>query len=356
MSAARPTTLVVIFLRGGADGLALMPPLGDPAYAGLRPTLAAADPGLALDGRFTLHPQLAALGSLWQERRLALIPACGSDDQTLSHFEAQDLMEHGGHGVGSGWLGRYLATSGAHALQAVSMDDAVPLMLAAAPGAMAYRCLQGASGDALCTARISRLYQQDAQLAAVAGTAVAAQARLEQFSRSVHQPSPAARYPDSAFAASLRTLAGLLTAEVLDLRAATLDLFGWDTHVAQSRLLASQAALLADGLAAFARDLGGVLERVTVVVMSEFGRRAYENTTLGTDHGRGGLMLVMGGRTQGGIQGTWPGLSPHQLVGPGDVAVTTDYRQVLAGVLAGDAILDASVFPGLDQAARNLPP
>jgi len=354
MSAPHPTTLVVIFLRGGADGLALMPPLHDPDYAALRPSLAGADTGLALDGRFTLHPQLGALGALWQERRLALIPACGSDDQTLSHFEAQDLMEHGAHGVGSGWLGRHLAASGAHALQALSMDENVPLMLAAAPGAMAFRCLQGAASDALCTARISALYQQDAQLSGLAATAVSAQARLEQLSRSRHAPSAQALYPDTEFAASLRTLAGLLTAEVLELRAATVDLVGWDTHVAQSRILPAQAELLAGGLAAFARDLGPVLEHVTVVVMSEFGRRAYENTTLGTDHGRGGLMLVLGGRTQGGVHGDWPGLAAHQLIGPGDVAVATDYRQVLATVLGRDTGLSGTVFPDCDRPALAL--
>jgi len=354
MSASRPTTLVVIFLRGGADGLALMPPLHDPAYAALRPTLADGTTGMALDGRFTLHPQLGALGALWQERRLALIPACGSDDQTLSHFEAQDLMEHGGHGLGSGWLGRYLAGSGAHALQALSMDADVPLMLAAAPGAMAFRCLQGAAADALCTARISALYQQDAQLSGLAATALAAQARLEQFGRSQHAPAAQALYPDTEFAATLRTLAGLLTAEVLELRAVTVDLVGWDTHVAQARILASQAELLAGALAAFARDLGPVLERVTVVVMSEFGRRAYENTTLGTDHGRGGLMLVLGGQTQGGVHGAWPGLAAHQLVGPGDVAVATDYRQVLATVLGREAPLPATVFPDCDATPVRL--
>jgi uncharacterized protein (DUF1501 family) len=339
--------LVVIFQRGGADGLALMPPVADDRLHRLRPTLAQRPGhGLQVSPLFELHPRMQALGPCFHAGDLALIPACGSDDDTRSHFEAQDLMEHGARGVGSGWLGRFLRGSGGHPLQAVAMGDTLPLLLASAPGAMAYRSLQDAQLDPLCLQGLQRLYAADEALAGVAATAQQAAARWQGRSRAPYQPQHGAQYADTATAQSLRAVAELFCSGALPLRAACIDTFGWDSHFAQEALLGGAAEELASALAAFACDLGPRLRQVTVVVLSEFGRRVYENATLGTDHGRGGLMLVLGGGVRGGVHGAYPGLSGTELVGPGDLAVATDYRQVLLPVLARHGLVDAQTFPG----------
>src|SRR5712692_9764552 len=150
-----------------------------------------------------------------------------------------------------------------------------------------------------------------------------------------YAPARGAHYPESEFGRGLRQIAMLVKAEV-GLEVAAIDVGGWDTHFAQGGSEGQMAQLLADlgaGLAALHADLFDFAERLTVVTMSEFGRRVQENGSLGTDHGHGSLMLLMGGGVMGGkVHGDWPGLRPEQLVGPGDLAVTTDYRDVLAEV------------------------
>src|SRR5712692_2344512 len=150
-----------------------------------------------------------------------------------------------------------------------------------------------------------------------------------------YTPARGAHYPVSEFGLGLRQIAMLVKAEV-GLEVAAIDVGGWDTHFAQGGSEGQMSQLLADlgaGLAALHADLFDYASRLTVVTMSEFGRRVQENGSLGTDHGHGSLMLLMGGNVAGGrVGGQWPGLEPQQLVGPGDLAVTTDYRDVLAEV------------------------
>jgi uncharacterized protein (DUF1501 family) len=154
-------------------------------------------------------------------------------------------------------------------------------------------------------------------------------ARLESVQRS----STGARYPDHAFGRALADVAALVRAKV-GLEVACVDLGNWDSHFLQARLLPDLADALGRGLAAFRDDLGDMRRAVDVVVMTEFGRRSGENGSLGTDHGHGSVMLLLGDAIgDATVSAKWPGLSPSNLVGPGDLAVTTDYRDVLAELL-----------------------
>ena len=361
--------LVIVFLRGGADGLTLVPPVGaggDDDYARARGSMAVpAATAFPLDDRFALHPELAPLHALFEEGQLAVIPACGSEDGTRSHFEAQDLMEHGGPSIGGGWLGRLMrarraANPDRHAsgLAAVSIGTAVSESLRGAPGATALRTFEDLAldpRDAAVAAELDGLYRHDALLAAAARGALTAAARLDEIRRRPYRPEHGARYGDDPFSAGMARIAALAKTDV-GLEAATIDLGGWDTHILQDQLIAGPMQSLAGGLHAFATDLGPLLATTSIVVMTEFGRRLQPNSALGTDHGRGGVMLVIGGGVLGGVHGRWPGLDDGALEPPGDVAVAQSFRDVLAPVIAraAQAVDIAAVFPSVSVAPLPL--
>jgi uncharacterized protein (DUF1501 family) len=355
--------VVVVFLRGGADGLSLVPPVGDDDYHRERPRLAVpTDEALRLDGIFALHPSLRGLDRLFEEGVLTVVPACGSDDDTRSHFEAQDLMEQGGRTQGGGWLGRFLR-SGRHpapgkggkpgdqasgALTAVAFGASLPLSLLGAPGAVAVRSideLRLGESERPLAAPLARLYDDDALLGRSAREALRALDTVERLREKPIPPAAGAHYGDDDFSTGLRLVAQLVKSD-LGVRAACVDLPGWDSHALQAQTVEPLMRSLATGLTAFSSDLGQELARTSVVVMTEFGRRVGENSALGTDHGRGSVMLVLGGGTKGGVRGPWPGLEPARLEGPGDVPVATDYRDVLASVLTRHGARPEAVFPG----------
>ena len=353
-------TLVLVFLRGGADGLSLVPPVAEDAYHRARPTLAMKrGSGHRLDDRFELHPLLSPLGRWFDDGKLSVIPACGSDDDTHSHFYAQDLMDHGGRNVSGGWLGRFLrqaqGAGGLGVLEAVTLGTAVSESLRGAPTATAFTSLADLGGDddhALMGA-FGALTSGDPLLGGPALAALAANERLAVLRRSADHPANGAAYPTNAqhgdtaaeFGARLRLTARLIQAGV-GLKVACVDLDGWDSHFVQDTVIAPRLTALGQGLSAFATDLGKDLDHVSVVVISEFGRRVAENSSLGTDHGRGGACLILGGGTTGGVQGKWPGLTSDFLEGPGDVAVANDYRDVLWPVLKRHGASDErSLFP-----------
>jgi uncharacterized protein (DUF1501 family) len=373
--AARP--LVAVFLRGALDGLNAVIPWRDDDYRRLRPSLALPAPDrlapagrtpLDLDGTFALHPALEPLLPLWREGRMAVVHAVGSDDRTRSHFEAQDRMEHGGSSgqpVSGGWIGRHLrsrpAPGSGQALQALAFAETIPESLRGAPAAGAVRSLEEVriavpSGDeAGVVAALEALHADGGDLVRVSGRETLALLRRVQDLRG-EAKGVAAGYPADDFGRALSQVGCLLRARV-GLEAACVDLGGFDTHFGQGSLgdglaggLAGPLRSLGSGLAALAKDLGPRFEETTVVVMTEFGRRAYENTALGTDHGSASVMLLLGGGLRGGkVHGRWPGLAPDRLFEEKDLAVTTDYRQVLAEILVrrlGSDHLDA-VFPGL---------
>lgn len=347
-------TLVAIFLRGGADGLTLVPPVEYDAYHRARPTLAIAKKeALPLDDRFALNPALGALLPLYSDGLLAIHHGVGSEDQTRSHFEAQDLMERGGD-MGGGWLGRFLRFregANSNALSAIAIGKAVPESLRGAPAAAAIESFEdfslGQEADDYI-ARIESLYlAEEGDLRSAARDTLAAMRRIEEIRLADSRPRSGVQYPNDAFGEGLRRIAQLIQGRV-GLEAACLDLEGWDSHFAQSAMLAPRLRSLSEGLAAFAADLGPDLETTSVVVMSEFGRRVHENTALGTDHGRGGVMMVLGGGVMGGrVHADLAGLDSESLEGPGDLPVTTHYSEVLGPVLLRHGVGDNlnRVFP-----------
>lgn len=345
--------LVVVFLRGGMDGLNAVPPYGEDAYHRLRPNLALSGPkgsgdrAIDLDGFFGLHPSLGPLLPLYQDGRLGIIHAVGSGDQTRSHFEAMSAMERGlpnaSSGAASGWLARYLSatqTESDSPLRAVALGPMLPDSLRGGLAGNAIRSVAdfrlGGSED-----RASR-FERLLKLAYAEGEDEAKRAGrdtllvLESLKKVELEKTGAFGYPQSELGEGLRQVALLAKAGV-GLEVATLDKGGFDTHVAQGVGTGWLAGLLDDvakSLVAFEKDMGERMKRTTVVVMTEFGRRAYENTPLGTDHGRGSAMFLLGGSVQGGkVHGKWPGLEKDQLEDEGDLRVTTDYRNVLAEIL-----------------------
>lgn len=354
-------TLVVVFLRGAADGLALVPPVEDAHYYRARPRLGIAkNDAVRLDDRFGLHPKLAPLAAAWREGELAIVHACGSEDGTRSHFEAQDLMEHGGL-VAGGWLGRFLrvkpaAASGA--LTCVAVGKALPECLLGAPSATVMQGLDdfalGGRTPAFRT-QLERLYaMQRGQLGAAARDTFDALVRIEAMRATAYVPANGANYGRDDFATGLSQLARLIKADV-GLEAASIDLPGWDSHFAQQGQVDALAARLAAGLEAFRTDLGVRMAATTVVVMTEFGRTVEENSGFGTDHGRGSTFFVLGGGVRGGrVHGEWRGLAPDVLEkrgvleGYGDLPVWNNYRDAIAPVLGRhgvDAAGLAAVFP-----------
>lgn len=349
--------LVCVFLRGGADGLHLVAPYGDATYYSQRPRIAVARPddrradagrrGVELDGFYALHPTLAPLQEVYRAGRLAVVHAVGSPDRTHSHFEAMATMERGvsdGSTSATGWLGRHLErTSGdtPSPLRALAIGDTLPASLEGALGATAVQSLAqfklalpaGWSGS--YRSSLAALYDGGGDDLGRAGRETFRLLRaMERLDPERYRPEGGARYPEGVFGRRLSQIAQLVKAAV-GLEVACLDLEGWDSHFGQDTVLEGLMGELAGGLAAFDADLGDRMKRVTVVVMSEFGRRVRENGGLGTDHGQATCFWLMGGGIRGGrVVADWPGLASDRLEGPGDLRATIDYRDLLAEVVA----------------------
>ncbi len=367
--------LVNIFLRGGADGLSIVAPFGEDGYHRLRPTLRLASPKnrqadvsnrlIDLDGFFGLNPNLSALLPLYRSGNLSFIHAVGSLDQSRSHFEAMSAMERGladNHGsVASGWLARYLAVGpvdNRSPLRAVAFSQVMPDSLRGATHATAissladYKLVPPLSGsqDAF-TKSLSSMYAAKKDEIAEAGMETLDVLKtLNNLDPAKELPHHNARYPNGELGEALRQIAFLVRANV-GLEIACVDKGGWDTHFVQGAgngLMAGILRELGGALSAFWQDLGRETRRVTVCIQTEFGRRVYENQSLGTDHGRGSVMLVLGQTLKcDRVLGVWPGLEEHQLEGPGDLRVTTDYRTVLSEILDKRLRCEpAAIFPG----------
>jgi uncharacterized protein (DUF1501 family) len=375
-TAPRGDTLVVVFLRGAADVLNMVVPHGEDAYYQLRPTLGIARPDdsrkmkeertVDLDGFFGFHPNMSSLLEAWQSKRLAIIHACGAPDESRSHFKAMELMERGvddERGPASGWIGRHLATlntGNSSPLRAVGMGTRPQRSLSGSVPVSALRSIAdfhlGGDQRALqqMRAALSYVYQNDE----MGQDTLAIMDTLQKLDPTNYQPSNS-KYPDSEFGLALKQTAMLIKAEV-GLEVSAIDLGGWDTHFTQGSLNGIMPNLmkdLAEGLAAFHADMADHMNKLTIVTMSEFGRRAYENGSLGTDHGHGSMMMVLGGNVDGRkVHGQWPGMGEGQLMGPGDLAVTTDYRDVLSEVLIKRLNNSATsdVFPEYQPVMRNI--
>ena len=358
--------LIVVHQRGACDGLNLISPADDPRFiaarvAELRVAADGADAGHALANGpagidFRLHPAAAALAEIYQSGNLAFIPAVGITDANRSHFVATDMMERGVATVpdlsrtGSGWLSRYLKAASpedAHtnAIRSVCAGNAISGEYADWPATVAVPNLDNgysAPGGAEAAAVLKRLY--GAENSFVGDTARRTLASFDTVDHRLPRDAQGkvaaytaenggAYEKAGAFGAGLKTIARLIKMDV-GLTAASVDIGGWDTHDGQPGRFKSATDQLSSGLGTFWNDLAAYHDRITIVMMTEFGRRLRGNRSTGTDHGRASVMAVMGGRVAGGrILGVWPGLEPEQLEEGVDLAVRTDYRSVLSEVL-----------------------
>ncbi len=404
-------TLVVIYLRGGADPLQVLVPYGDPLYYRVRPTIAvpgpaalpgagAGDRGAApLNDYFGLHPAMRPLHDLFREGRIAPILSVGSPHPTRSHFDAQDFMERAAPGtrhITEGWLSRYLThtrTNHESDLRGVSFQPVLPRSLRgeypvlAVPGygmnqtldvfeklyvncdeerslnqkqAAEVRAAQRPSraGQAVPAAHPPIDGQTNQQTILAAGSR--AIARLRELDRIIREGTNSATYPPSGFGTQLSHVARLIKAD-RGVEVTALDYHGWDHHAFQGGAEGTMANMLADlagSLRAFSDDLGPRMERTLVLVMSEFGRTVHENGNNGSDHGRGGFMLAMGGMVNGRrLYGRWTGLDRENLIDRRDLPVHTDFRLVFAEALErlfGFDALGSEFFPGFARAGKML--
>lgn len=359
--------LVVVFLRGAVDGLNVVVPWADDRYHEARPSIAIPRPGQAggvtdLDGHFGLHPALSPMLQFWQDKTLAFIHASGSPDPSRSHFDAQAFMETGTPGVATtpdGWMNRLLgALPGPRSpTEALSLGPTLPRILMGA-NSVANLPL-GRSADhpiALDRPKVAdafgALYQGNTPLDKAFREGQQARGELMSDLAKDMSDSYNGAPGVGGFSQDSARLAQLMNRDA-GIRLAFLAVGGWDTHVGEGSSngqLARHLQSLGDGLAALATGLGPVYKDTAILVMSEFGRTVRENGNGGTDHGHGNVMWLMGGRVKGGkIYGDWPGLAEDALYQARDLAVTTDFRQVISAVLARhlslpDAVL-ARVFP-----------
>lgn len=359
-AAPRRDTLIVIFLRGASDGLQMVAPVADPAYRTARPGIAlTAENTLRASSMFGFHPAMAPLMPLWSAKQLAVVHAVGNPDATRSHFDAQLDMERAAPvGVRSGWLGRHLAATSKSTdiLRAVTLGDRAALSASAFPTASMSDLdsfdISGWSGyrrsiDSTLATMYSRAGGPVSRDAGRTFRAVGALAT----SRATKATTTG--YPDDEFGRGLAEIARMMRAGA-PVEAACIDHRDWDLHRNHGTPTEEWGPMrrnidsLARGIAAFRADVGSLWRRTTVVTMSEFGRRVEENSTGGTDHGHGNVMLLAGGNVVGGkVHGRWPGLAASALH-DGDLAVATDYRDVVGEILTRRLSTPnlAGVFPG----------
>ena len=366
---ARNKRLVVIFQRGAADGLNIVVPHGEPQYYAMRPSINIPRRAvLDLDGFFGLHPSLAAFQPLWRQRHLAIIHAAGSPDPTRSHFDAQDFMESGTPGVKAteeGWLNRSLHDMPEAApktpFRAIALGPSLPRILSGSEAVVAMNNINefavgGRNGKSPAANTFEAMYDQslDTVLHGAGEKTFDAVRMLKSADPGKYKAAPGANYPRGRFGDSLQQLAQLIKAN-LGVQVAFADIGGWDHHVNEGAVEGQIANVLTDfseSVAAFWTDLGDLAEDTVVVTMSEFGRTARENGNRGTDHGHANVMFVLGGPVKGGkVYGRWPGLDQSQLYEGRDLALTTDFRQVIGEAVErhmGNKNLQA-VFPGYDN-------
>jgi uncharacterized protein (DUF1501 family) len=362
--------LVVVFLRFGCDGLTMIAPAQDPAYQGLRPTIKVSASGEgaglplgALDGvPFYMHPSAPELKALFDAGKLAVVHAAGLPTDTRSHFEGQNMMERGvtegDAPILGGWLARHLAARKLVLpdLGAISSASDIQAPLQGFKGVAAIpdvRNFNVPGGDYNLDVIAALNAGADAQSASARATINMIRSVQTSLGRLPAGGRPI--YPAGGFAASLRSLADIVQMNV-GLEVATVDFGGWDHHYNMNSYFPAAARHLSQSLAAFWEDLALVQHRLTVVAMTEFGRRLEENTAGGTDHGAASFMFALGGGVNGGrIYGDWPGLAPGDLR-EGDLRVTTDVRQVLQEILVtrrGEDNL-GSIFPSLDYRPKGI--
>ncbi len=363
-ASGRRRLLIAVFQRGAVDGLNMIVPFGEAEYYRLRPTIAVPRPGaangaIALDDFFGLHPRMAALKPLWDNKSLAIVHASGSPDRTRSHFDAQDYMESATPGVKStrdGWLNRYLQAAGADPspLRGIAVARQMPRAMQGRAPSLAFGGID--SFDVRGGMESQRSFERafsEADNPLLRGTAKDAFEAMKTL-RTIGTPyRPSAEYPRSPFGQALQEIARVAKADV-GLEVAFAESNNWDHHANEGGAdgqIAQRLDDLSSGLAALAADLGERMSDTVILTMSEFARTAAENGNRGTDHGHGNAMMILGGPVKGGtVYGRWPGLKPDQRFEGRDLAITTDFRDVFSEIVTSHLALSkdhiAKVLPG----------
>ena len=353
------SVIVVLSLRGAADGLSLVVPHGDPVYYQARPRIAvAADKLVAKDGFFGLHPELSPLLPLWNSGKLAAVHATGMAVPNRSHFAAMEVVEDANPGSAerAGWLNRLLGTdSNTSPLQAVAVTgSALPTSLYGPEPVMSFSSLDRAKiagddpNDKARTRTTSLATMWDSARHPLGGSVRSAMKAVNDLGAAKATADNKASYPKTSLGAAMSNVARTLRGDV-GVGLVTVDHGGWDMHTDLGTLswgrMISNNRDLAGSIAAFFNDLGPVADKVTLVTISEFGRRVVENANHGLDHGWGNAMFVAGAGVKGGkYYGKWTAL---QNAHDADLKVTTDYRSVLSEIVATrTSASTAAVFPG----------
>jgi uncharacterized protein (DUF1501 family) len=356
--------LVVVILRGALDGLAAVPPFGDPDYLGLHRELAIAAPGgpdgaLALNNVFGLHPSLSFLHERFGAGELVVFDAVASPYRDRSHFDGQNVLENGlaePIGTADGWLNRALAAlpRGGGRRGAVAISQNVPLILRGEAAVISKSPQATPDVDEDLLARLADLYSQDDWFSARLSEAVQTEKMVDGAadSTAMNKESAKAAYPNRMNTVA-RMAAELMRSDGGP-EIAVIEASGWDTHANQGGakgILATRLAGLDQGLKSLADGLGPLWPQTAVLVVTEFGRTAAVNGTRGTDHGTGGCAFLLGGAVRGGrVIADWPGLSRSALLDNRDLKPTLDLRSVFKTVLDEHMHVDANtlgkrVFP-----------
>ncbi len=379
--AANRDVIISIFMRGGADGLTLCAPFADPEYYAGRPTIAiprpdssSANKGIALDDRFAFPQAMSPLVESFVAKDLLVVHGTGSVDSSRSHFDQQHFMEVGkprDPTIVTGWLGRHLASITPMRtnapLRALGIANGLARTLIGAPQSLPIPnpANFGLAGSA--TTRQERtdwlrndyMGTPDPVRSAAIDTAATVDL-LKTINFTGYVPANGAVYPAGSFGSSLKSAAALIKADI-GVEAIQVDVGGWDTHATQSPLTGSMFNTMtgfAGALGALYKDLIAVgAHSVTVVVVSEFGRNVRENGSMGTDHGRGNCMFVMGKSIAGGrvLTKNWVSLARENLENQNDLKVTIDHRDILAEVVLNRLTNDklSFVFPDFVPTMRG---
>ncbi|WP_414650002.1 DUF1501 domain-containing protein [Devosia sp.] len=352
----REPRFIAVILRGAMDGLAVVPPIGDKDYAGLRGDLAIGavgqEPALPLDGFFGLNSAMPGFHALYQKGEALIVHASATPYRDRSHFDGQDVLESGLGGPGlapSGWLNRAAASipagEGVRPVSGLAASPTIPLILRGDAPTLSWTPprLETASADTL--KRLLDLYTHEApEMARVLGEGV----DLDALAAGIDVNA------GGGLAASFKSLAqgsARLLAEDGGPRLAALSYDGWDTHTAEDGRLDNVLGALDGALQSLATELAPVWQDTVIAVMTEFGRTARANGNEGTDHGTATVAFLLGGAVKGGrVIADWPGLAETDLYEDRDLKPTTDLRAVLKGVLRdhlgiAGSDLSTKVFP-----------
>jgi len=362
--------LILVILRGGLDGLAMLPPYADVNYPTLRKELAIAPPGKTggafnLDGRFGLHPALKPLMTYYQREELLPVHAIAVPQRTRSHFDAQDVLENGAtraHETPDGWLNRtlrFLQTGDSRIGLAVGYD-LPPVLRGEVPVASWAPARLPQSSDSLLD-KLSYLYSSDSHLGPALQEGRRAQMMTGKLLGDIKMKGGNLRRPGRF--KTLAEAAGRLLAAQEGPRVAVLEMGGWDTHLNQGNhegRLARNLSQLAQGLIVLPEYLGTAWRNTVILAVTEFGRTARMNGSRGTDHGTASAAFLMGGAVAGGrVASRWPGLSDDSLFQERDLAPTSDMRGLFKAVLRDHMsidleTLDSEIFP--NSAYAKAPP